>query len=525
MSIWNLFSELRGRPAARRNLRRPGLAGRSCRPVLEVLEDRCLLSYSVTDLGTLGGSTSAAAGINAAGQVVGTSNTYGNSAYRAFRYDATATPPMADLGTLGGMHSQAWGINASGQVVGYAYTATPFIYHAFLYDATATPAMQDLGTLGGTLSFAHGINDSGQVVGQAATAGDGASHAFLYDATATPPMLDLGTLGGMDSFAYGINASGQAVGSAHLAGDVVSHAFLYDGTATPAMQDLGTLGGSNSEAFGINASSQVVGYAMVVGDGASHAFLYDGTATPATVDLGTLGGTSSVANGINALGQVVGYATVAGDAANHAFLYDGTAMQDLNGQIPSDSGWVLNEARGINDNGQIVGYGVINGQTHAFLLTPDPGRGAVRPPLLAAVPPPFSASSVVSAGFNHTADATSNQGAEFGRNDHFKMDCIALAHTQLCCGITHDGLVGAATGNFVPSPTEQEPIPAPGPQAIQRTDPGVTPATASLALEVTVTPVQRKSHTHASPVGMDGPDKVFSGMRDDLPLALRLARS
>jgi hypothetical protein len=71
MSFWNLLPELRGRPAAYRSLRRPGLAGRSCRPILEALEDRCLLSYSITDLGTLGGGASYAHGINTSGQVVG----------------------------------------------------------------------------------------------------------------------------------------------------------------------------------------------------------------------------------------------------------------------------------------------------------------------------------------------------------------------------------------------------------------------------------------------------------------------
>jgi probable HAF family extracellular repeat protein len=87
-------------------------------------------------------------------------------------------------------------------------------------------------------------------------------------------------------------------------------------------------------------------------------------------DLGTLGGSFSNAYGINASGQVVGDAQTAG-GADHAFLYDGTAMQDLNGQIPSGSGWELSYAAAINDNGQIVGYGLINGQTHAFLLTPE----------------------------------------------------------------------------------------------------------------------------------------------------------
>src|SRR5260370_42644617 len=102
MSFWNLFRQLRGCPAARRSLRRPRQASWSCRPVLEALEDRCLLSYSIFDLGTLGGSNCYAYAINAYGQVVGESLTAGNEAHHAF---LTAPPAMQDLGTLGGSHS------------------------------------------------------------------------------------------------------------------------------------------------------------------------------------------------------------------------------------------------------------------------------------------------------------------------------------------------------------------------------------------------------------------------------------
>src|SRR5512134_1603622 len=65
-------------------------------------------SYTVTDLGTFGGSYSAAADINAAGQVVGAAYTV-NNVSRAFLYSDGA---MTDLGTLGGDWSVALAINA-----------------------------------------------------------------------------------------------------------------------------------------------------------------------------------------------------------------------------------------------------------------------------------------------------------------------------------------------------------------------------------------------------------------------------
>ena len=67
--------------------------------------------YTITDLG--GGE---ADGINASGQVVGQ-----NAVDHAFLY---SNGVMTDLGTFGGTSSAAYGINSSGQVVGLSLTAS-----------------------------------------------------------------------------------------------------------------------------------------------------------------------------------------------------------------------------------------------------------------------------------------------------------------------------------------------------------------------------------------------------------------
>src|SRR5262249_29219537 len=59
-----------------------------------------------------------------------------------------------------------------------------------------------------------------------------------------------------------------------------------------------------------------------------------------------------------------------------AFVWQNGLITDLNTLIDSGLGWVLQIATGINDNGQITGTGTVGGQTHAFLLTPNPQRAA-----------------------------------------------------------------------------------------------------------------------------------------------------
>jgi probable HAF family extracellular repeat protein len=333
---------------------------------LEVLEGRHLLStYTITDLGSLG-TESAAYGINDAGMVVGEfwSFMIANS-NRPFLWDAASG--MQDLGTLGGPYaSAALGINSQGVVAGRASTPDPGgPQHAFLYDGDP---LVDLGTLGGSTSWARSINNAGQVVGFSYTASDIAEHAFLWDAD--NGMQDLGALGGIlaDSDARGINDSGIVVGQSYS--PIGIRAFRWD--SDNGMQDLGTLGGDISGANAINSQGHIVGGAARA-DEYDVAFFYDGNNM---IDIGQPSPSSSAAEAINDSDQIVGTMRVLGTISEHGFVYADGQMQDLNGLIPPDSGFIVTFAHGINNAGQIVGVALdVRNHEHAVLLTPD-GTGS-----------------------------------------------------------------------------------------------------------------------------------------------------
>lgn len=300
-----------------------------------------VVQYTVTDLGTFGGTTGAN-GVNNSGQVAGYSAVAFSPpnlpVYHAFLY---SNGTMTDLEIA----SYAWGINDAGQVVGSANGG------AFVYNNGQVTL------LGGESSNASAINNKGQIVGWSYNDTAVNTHAVIFhDGTLT----DLGTLDGIDSYARDINSSGEIVGASSMSG--ILHPFLYKDNK---MVDLGTLGGS-SQAFAINDAGDIVGYSDT--NNGTHGFLYRGGIMS---DLGTLGGSLSNANDINNGGQIVGVSyTVTADS--HAFIIANRVMNDLNDLIAGDSGWVLSSAESINDLGQIVGNGIHNGNNRAFLLTPVP---------------------------------------------------------------------------------------------------------------------------------------------------------
>jgi probable HAF family extracellular repeat protein len=334
-----------------------------------------MVVYTITDLGTLGGSPTGPPieprAINTLREVVG-SAWAAEGFWHAFLWSGGSIQDLGRVGQGGSPLLGATDINGFGHVAGNSQAADGTT-HAW----RLTLAREDLGTLaGGTSSWALHIDLFGDVEGVADRLETDPSgnpilvlHAVRWPRGPAPPD-DLGALPpGLFTPTIAMNRAGQVVGSFPAGVDPITftpilHAFRWQ---SGVIQDLGTLGGAKSSAAAINDDGDVVGWADVPGDPPGsfhpHAVLWDAFGTH---DLSVLpGGRFSQALGLNNFGSIVG-----SDAARAVLWNNGE--KDLNALIPVQSGWSLTAAVAINDNspGDIVAVGSHNGQPRACLLTP-----------------------------------------------------------------------------------------------------------------------------------------------------------
>ncbi len=371
-------------------------------------------SYRVSDLPTLGGTTSKGNSIADTGLVLGYSRlTDGRSEHAA----AWLFGQVFDLGTLGGPNSDvAWPQRSSfGRIAGISQTSAPetlgesWSCSAFFAPATATGYvcrgfvwqfghMQALPTLGGENSYAAGDNRLGQIAGWAETTvrdptcegpGSGKSGQVLQflpviygpspDHLATLPLIS----GDSSGAATAINDRGQAVG---ISGDcdqavgrrTARHAVLWEhGKAID-------IGKGQIPAIWWNTPVAINNRAVVVGflgdprdvtGGITHAFIWSrqtGIQRLVPGDYSDNDRDNSTATSINEHGQVVGY-YIAADGTNHGFVWDPSqGLRDLNNLKQPDYTRTVQLATDINDRGQITGraFDPVTQSRPAILITP-----------------------------------------------------------------------------------------------------------------------------------------------------------
>jgi len=365
-------------------------------PALGSAQQQSTTQYTVTDLGTLGGTTSLAYGVNHAGVVDGVA-TVPDGNQHAFLWHRGH---MTDLGTLGGPNSIAYWVNNSNEASIASDTSTNdplgedfcgFGTHLICLGALWNDGtMTALRTLGGNNSVAFTLNDRGQIVGAAENKTQDSScpapQVLDFEAVIWGPkpgeLRRLRPLAGDTvGFALGVNNRGQAVGASGLCSntplvplEVGPHAVLWD-HGKPI--NLGSLGGAQiNTAAAINDRGEVIGGSDLSGDTIIHSFLW--TKAKGMQDLGTLSGDAiSLGGWINNKTQVVGWSC---DSSGNcrAYLWQNNVMTDLNSLIPAHSKLYLMFAYGITDAGDIVGQALdkSTGDLHAFLARPVQLQGS-----------------------------------------------------------------------------------------------------------------------------------------------------
>ena len=371
------------------------------------------VQYQVSDLATLGGTSSGGNSINDQSWVAGYSRLPDRNRHATLWRNRS----LLDLGTLGGPNSSVtWNVkNTAGIIVGisqtlmpeplgewwssFAFYSTPnnigFINLGFVWEQGQMRGLPNFA--GGNNGFATGANNLGEVVGWAENgvhdptccSSGPTCHQVLQFRPAVwqlgPPdqIHDLPLIPGDTSgAATAINDNGQVVGISGICDQAVGrhtakHAVLWENGGVTNIGNLGAQWWNTPTA--INQHGDIVGFAgdpaFVEGE-ILHAFIW--TKDNGIQALKPLRGrvpqhVDSEAYGINEARQVVGISCDADQNDCRAVIWDhGVYPTDLNDLKAPGYSALLASAKDINNTGEITGRAVdpITGVLTAYLAVP-----------------------------------------------------------------------------------------------------------------------------------------------------------
>jgi probable HAF family extracellular repeat protein len=370
------------------------------------------VQYQVSNLDTLGGTSSGGNSINDQSWVAGYSRLTGDQTRHATLWRSGS---LLDLGTLGGPISNSsvtWNVkDTAGVIVGISQTLTPEplgeIWSSFFfYSGPFRAGYINLGFVweqgqmrglpnfpGGNNGFATGANNLRQVVGWAENGVHDTEHCVSPQVLQFRPAVwslgppdqihDLPLISGDSSgAATAINDNGQIVGISGICDQAVGrhtarHAVLWE---NGGVTDIGNLGAQWwNTPTAINQRGDVVGFAgdpaFVEGD-IVHAFMWtreDGIRHLKPLPRRTPKHVDSEAYGINEARQVVGVSCDADFVDCRAVIWEhGNTPTDLN-ELKGGFSAQLESAKDINNLGEITGRAVDStGVRTAYLAVPTP---------------------------------------------------------------------------------------------------------------------------------------------------------
>jgi probable HAF family extracellular repeat protein len=365
------------------------------------------VQYQVSNLDSLGGTSSGGNSINNLSWVAGYSRLPDNQTRHATLWRNGA---LTNLGTLGGPNSSAtWNQkNTEGIIVGISQTATPeplgenwssanfygppfnvgFINLGFVWEQGQMRGLPPFP--GGNNGFATGANNFGQVVGWAENDVHDPTCCCHQVLQFRPAVWELGPpdqihelpliSGDTSGAATAINDNGQIVGISGICDraegrHTAKHAVLWE---NGGVTDIGNLGANWwNTPTAINQRGDVVGFngdpAFVEGN-IVHAFMWtreDGIRHLKPLQGRTPQHVDSEAYGINERRQVVGVSCDADGVDCRAVVWDhGNTPTDLN-ELKGSFSAHLESAKDINDQGEITGRAIDSNLVRtAYLAVP-----------------------------------------------------------------------------------------------------------------------------------------------------------